>query len=447
MRRALFLLVLLPLLGAASPVVTTTQPGGNILLIIVDDVGVSGVSCYPESQHTPCAPSTPNIDSLARRGVQFRNAWVNPMCSPARAAIHTGRHAFRTGVGTAILRVGRNVLHPCELTIAKALQSYGGYSTALIGKWHLGNKNNGRTRGPHLAGWSHFVGSMYSGIRPPHDYYHWPRTVNGETRICHNYAATQKVDDALAWVGCQEQPWLCCVSFNLAHAPFHAPPAHLVHHPVPENASAPARYRAMVEAADTEIGRLLQGIGPELENTTVIVIGDNGPPEEVVLPPLDPRKVKGTVYQGGVHVPLIIAGPAVVEPGRKEHALTHAVDLFSTTIELAGLELSELPLPCALDSVSLFPYLVAADSPPLRRTVYTEAFLLQNPNLGYAAMRNERYKIIRNPGRRGRYEMYDLWTDPLEENDLLRRGRKLPQSVVMEYRHLRAEMQALRGRR
>jgi hypothetical protein len=139
-------------------------------------------------------------------------------------------------------------------------------------------------------------------------------------------------------------------------------------------------YRAMIEAVDTEIGRLLTGIGPSLDQTSVIFLGDNGTPSNVVLPPLDPEHSKGRLYEGGIRVPMIVSGPRVVTPGVSA-ALVNATDLFATVAEIAGVDpQTVLPAGTALDSVSFAPYLGDPALPSIRQTNFSEVFLPNGPD-------------------------------------------------------------------
>ncbi|MEE8507836.1 MAG: sulfatase-like hydrolase/transferase, partial [Myxococcota bacterium] len=137
--------------------VEPTQPS-NILILLIDDFGVDMVGAYEEGTEPP---PTPNIDRLASRGVLFRNAWSYPNCSPTRAAIHTGRYAFRTGIGT-LVRPWGYALPLRELTIPEMLTlgTKGLFSTAAIGKWHLGNESVGGPHAPNQAGYHHFAGTL-----------------------------------------------------------------------------------------------------------------------------------------------------------------------------------------------------------------------------------------------------------------------------------------------
>ena len=413
------------ILGAAIVIscapVEPTQPS-NILILLIDDFGVDMVGAYEEGTEPP---PTPNIDRLASRGVLFRNAWSNPACSPTRAAIQTGRYAFRTGIGALVWPWGY-ALPLRELTLPKMLTlgTKGLYSTAAIGKWHLGNESVGGPHAPNEAGYQYFAGTL-SNIE---DYFAFEKTVNGTTRTVHRYATSEQVDDALAWIESTPPPWFCYLAFNGVHEPLHVPPEqlHSVELPGPYRPLGPQRpfYRAMVQALDHEIGRLLRQIGPEvLERTMVILIGDNGTESRVVVPPFDGQRAKATLYEGGINVPLIIAGPLVEEPGREVTALVDTTDVFSTVAEIAGVDTrsSERKAAGPIDSMSLVAYLTDPDAPSLRKRVYTESF---EPNgLGpYArvdqAIRERRYKLIRT-GSDGSEEFYDLVTDPFEKRNLL----------------------------
>ena len=445
-RLALAVLALLTTRGAAQEPLPPPPPQRpNILLVVVDDVGIENVSCYQTGGEP--AP-TPTIDRLARQGLLFRCAWSNPVCSATRAGIHTGRHGFRTGVGFVINNRTDNVLRCDESTLPRLL-SDAGYACGLIGKWHLGNKNNGGNCSPLWAGWSFHSGSLDSQFKRQSSYYDWTKHVNGHPVPCHGYATTVNVNDALQWIQQQHQPWFCCVAFNAGHAPWHVPPRHLHSYDLDcRNPHLNPRpfYLATLQAMDTELGRLLDGLGPQIENTTVIFVSDNGTPGRVVGPPFSPmerrfqwgrvrenvyttalqvlkdaHRAKGTVYEAGVRVPLIVAGRQVNQPGREVTALVQSLDIFSTIIELAGVDPGASKKSAAqIDSVSLVPYLLDCDMPSLRHTLYTEIFLESPTKRGQIAIRDQRYKLIRTHWVGDvEYELYDLQRDPLEQCDLL----------------------------
>ena len=305
----------------------------NLLLILADDYGLDWAACYGAAN----LPDTPTLNALCARGLVFENAWANPVCSPTRATALTGRYAPRTGIGSV---VGGRSLNAAELTLPTALAD-SGYTSALIGKWHLG----GDLSAPNDFGFAHFSGLFRGGLP---DYRAWTKVVDGvevdETR----YATTAQVDDALAWLQQQDAqagPWFLQMAFTAPHSPFHVPPEDLYRVALPANPSNSEQYHAMIEAMDTELARLLAAI--DLDNTVVVFIGDNGTPRQVARDPVAQNRAKDTLYEGGIHVPMIAAGPGITA-GRTT-SLANVTDVWRTFVDLAGGDAT------ADDAVSLRP--------------------------------------------------------------------------------------------
>ena len=300
--------------AALAALCSSAPAQDNVLLIVLDDVGVDYVGCYGEAAHPA---NTPNIDALADQGVLFRNFWTAPVCSATRAQVQTGRFGYRTGVGHVVTK--NHGLPKQELVLPEVFERRDdlGHTTAAFGKWHLGNAALGGVYAPNLAGYRHFEGTR-ANLNQPQDYYSWEHIANGVVTQSEDYATTRTVDDFLGWHGQVSGPWFAYVAFHAAHQPFHRPPDHLHtldlpdgdprHDPVPF-------YRATIESVDTEIGRLLAGLGEELEETHVVLLGDNGTPGQVSLAPFLPSHAKQTPYEGGLNVPLIVSGPAVHDTG------------------------------------------------------------------------------------------------------------------------------------
>jgi len=396
--------------------------GRNILLIISDDLGADSAACYGDAG---AFASTPNIESLCQRGVVFRNAWANPLCSPTRASMLTGRYGFRTGVGHLANNNGGG-LPNSEFTIPEALDANAdlGYSHACFGKWHLSDRTNGGMNHPNRAGFSHFSGGLRGGVQ---DYYSWPKVVNGEQSNETNYATTENVDDAIDWIEGQEGPWFLWLAFNAPHTPLHLPPAGLHSHDdltgtAADISNRPREYfGAMIEAMDSEIGRLWAEIGPEMmANTDVIYLGDNGTGRTNAPEGVSTRSGKGSLYEGGVHVPLVIAGPSVVDGGRDVEGLVDLTDIYATVVELAGGDMENtVPAGVEVDSVSLLPYLVDPQAEDLRPWAFTQLFgggRQGNMNTQGHTIRDDRYKLIRFLDNTE--EFYDLQADPREQNNL-----------------------------
>ena len=421
----------------------------NVLLIIADEVGVDNVACYGEH---PDAAHTPVIDDLAQRGVLFRNAWVYPTCSPTRAAILTGRHAFRTGVGRVIDYLVFNFeLGIEEPTIAKALAPTP-YHRLAVGKWHLATKTISGLAHPFFEGFEHFLGPMSNldDLRPGNcgSYYSFLKSYDGEQMNTTVYATTDQVNDALQLIaGCGDEPWFMWLAFNAAHSPIEKPPPELHTYPLPESVEDDIvmHFKAMIEAMDTEIGRLFTEMDPEvLQNTIVIFIGDNGTPGLETTPPFDPNHAKNSLFEGGVNVPLIVAGPGVVE-GFECAGLVQGTDIYATVCEIAGADGSD-----GLDSVSLMPYFQDPGMPSIRSWVYSQSFspdgFLPVYFVDRRAARNERYKLIQSLMIDGAApahptQFYDLLLDPFETTDLTL-GKLTPEEQA-NLDQLAADMQAL----
>ncbi len=146
--------LLAALFGAASPI---AQAPANTLLVVIDDLGPEFVQCYGGVANPP---ATPNLNALAGKGVRFANAYANPVCTPTRACLMTGRHAFRSGMEVTCMP-GDAGLRPEEWLLPEGLGALG-YACAYIGKWHLGDRHGLAT--PNVQGWPHFVGALYGNI-------------------------------------------------------------------------------------------------------------------------------------------------------------------------------------------------------------------------------------------------------------------------------------------
>ena len=446
----------------------TAHSTPNILLIIGDDMGVETVASYGLGENPPV---TANLDDLARNGVRFTNFWAQPVCSPTRATIMTGRYGFRTGIGRPVTNRGplpeppqipdwalpyvnteagggmgmgaddlqslpRHGLGVDEYTLTHAFNANGrlGYATAAIGKWHLADADNGWQDHATRIGFDYFNGGLTGG---PESYFAWTEVVDGEVTGATGYAPSDKVDDAIAWIGARgDRPWFMWMGFNLPHTPLHTPPDDA------RDGNSNSQYGAMIEAMDTQIGRLLASIAPDvLENTFVIFMGDNGTQSGNVTAPFQDGRAKGTVYQGGVNVPFIVTGPGV-QRGAVSEALVNSTDLFVTIMEMAGIVPAEtIPAGVIHDSVSFLDTLSDPAASP-RDWVFADEFFggFEGVETADYAMRDERYKLMRFDGVE---EFYDLQADPYEHHDLLGGELTLEQRAV--YVALKAKVEMLRG--
>jgi len=435
--RAVLAAAIMAMVGIGSgfaPSIARADPPPNILFVVIDDLGADRLALTtdydPSSPWAP--PPTPSIDALAADGVLFRNAYASPTCSPARALIMTGRHGYRTGIGDPIPpnqeEVGFRGLDLDEDILSEVLARGAGYSTAFFGKWHLGHACDLASGSSEDHGFDRFYGTRGNFGGAGTHYRNWPRIDRPFSSDCDGFetehATEAVVDEAVAWIGAQTQPWFCVVAFSAVHDPMQYPSA-----PGPASTQDPALpiLDAMIEHTDRNIGELLLGIDPQ--ETMVFLMGDNGTdsavsgPGQTIFPPYDPSHGKGNVYEQGVHVPFIVSGPYVeVALPQESDALVSLVDLFRTVTEIVGIP---LPADIAEDSVS-FTEVLDGTGPGPRSTVYSELFSPNRPQPGeqvnrhYRSLRNAGYKLIHRhvPGEPMGEEFYDLTKDPYEQNPL-----------------------------
>jgi arylsulfatase A-like enzyme len=468
---------------------TATTARRNVLLVILDDVGAEEIRSYAKELaainrakptsvgildanknsipdgledtngdgHADGAIETPTIDSLASAGVRFTQAWANPVCSPTRAGIYSGRYVVHHSVGAPIGNPNTGWALPHDIqTLPEALKKDGSpYKMGLFGKWHLGSIDGTL---PTDRGWDYFSGVLGGAVT---DYYKWNKVVVDEARKRTNttstaYATTDAIDDALAWINTQDAPWWATVALNAAHTPYVEPPAGCLSGKLTGTDDVSLYHKAL-ECADRELGRLFEGLGAaKLANTTVVFIGDNGT-ETGTSQVYAQSHSKSSMYQGGVHVPLIVADGAtltksqatsgvgaVTEPGRTVTAPVHAVDLFSTLGAIMGATAT------STDSVSMAGYLSSTSASAARTLVYTDAFGVETADLTKlkaslsdpalvtaaqflalgrinvrAAIRSEQYKLVYE---KSSYQLFDLSNDPLEQLSIWCTGAAKTQS-------------------
>jgi arylsulfatase A-like enzyme len=383
-----------------TPTTSATKP--NILLIIADDMGIDATPGYSTGNEKP---NMPNLQTLMSDGLTFDNMWANPVCSPTRSAILTGKYGYRTGVLNATTL---SSIPTTEKTLHAYLDDNNlGYNHSIIGKWHLSNDGNTATQ----MGIDYYTGLVTGALQ---DYYQWNIFENGTTNQTTEYATTKFTDLAIDWIGQQNKPWFCWLAYTTPHTPFHLPPSgtHSQGNLPTDQASIDADpmpyFLAMMENMDYEIGRLLNSMSTaERENTIIIFIGDNGTTRTVHQLPYRPKSSKGSLYQGGVHVPMVIAGKGVSRVGEREAALVNVTDLFITIANLAGTNIETYK-----DSYAFDNFLTATGS---GKRNYNYAEISDNTS-GYT-IRNMQYKLIVNDD--GTEEFYDLSSDAYETNDLL----------------------------
>jgi arylsulfatase A-like enzyme len=417
----------------------------NILLIIADDLGAEATSLYPDLAGAKGQVPIPNIEALARNGIVFDNAWASPVCSPTRGTIVSGQYGFRTGVTT----VG-NVLPTSTVTLFDRLTAESpSYAQAFFGKYHLGGGSIDPRPGTAFAevpqilqhvrdlGITSYRGILGGGLT---DYFNWTAyDINGPAVATTTYATTALTDYAIDFIHQQQatrpdQPWFLYQAYNAPHAanggnnPFQVPPANLHHvdlssvgNPAPGvyGTSIPI-YQADIQSLDTELGRLLAEV--DFSKTLVIVVGDNGVPPPVKDSATGLRDAKGTAYEGGVRVPLVVAGAGVTRKGREDNLFV-ASDLYATILDVAGVPVSHVN-----DSYSVKPLFTDEAASSGRTHSFSE--ISNGTSQRQYGLRDTRFKLVNNLGR---WELYDLVSDSHETANLYE---------VPQYAAVRAALQA-----
>ncbi len=413
---------LVSLLALSALAHADTTP--NILFILADDIGADYLKFSQHPSSKIDTPNTPTLDALAKRGVVYTNAWASPLSSPTRANLLTGQYGSRTGV----TQVGAP-LDADTPTVADYLKAKRSYSTAIIGKWHLSKA----PIYPKDYGFDHFLGTMGGGVR---NFFRGPVIRGTESERCRVYNTTNLTNETLKWINEQDSPWFCWLNYNAPHTPFHLPPTELhnrkdlseAQEDIDENALP--YYYAMIEAMDTEIGRLLRSMPKETrERTIIIFMGDNGTERQIT----GTSQAKGSVYQGGIHVPLFIVGAGISRKGERDARPICATDMYSTIIELSGGK-----LPRYKDSYS-FASSTRTKSEAKRLISYAES---NNRRRGVSdALSDGKFKLITSESQE---ELYDLTRDHTEKKNLLSKtGQALPENARKAYQRLLAERKRL----
>jgi arylsulfatase B len=396
----------------------------NTILIIADDVSPDYFGWLSTTTDTAIAP---NLRALANRAVRFSKVWASPVCSPTRAGMFTGRYSFRTGVGNVITNATSAQIDTAEISIAKLLKYYSPikYNTACAGKWHLSNNQPNKRLYPNAMGYDFYSGNFNGALT---NYYNWTRIKNGVQDTVTTYATTQTINDAISWLDTMNasKPFFLWLAFNAPHSPYHLPPANLCNTTgllgtaAHINANPKKYFKVSIEAMDTEIGRLLQYLSANnlLDSTNIIFMGDNGNANQVAQI-ANPAKAKNTIYDYGVSVPFLVAGPAVVNANRESNELINTPDVFATIAELCGFAnwKSTIPSAIKIDSKSFLPILKNQTS-TVRSWIFAEQFVTPIATASDGkTIRNKDYHLLKFDN--GNEEFYNQTIDAEENNNLL----------------------------
>jgi arylsulfatase A-like enzyme len=417
----------------------TRQTAGrppNILLIITDDQGYGDLAC-----HGNPFIQTPNLDRLHDESARLTRFYVSPVCAPTRASLMTGRWNYRTGVVDTY--AGRAMMHGDEVTLPEIL-ARAGYRTGIFGKWHLGDNHPMR---PQDQGFQEVLVHRGGGIGqpsdPPDNHYFNPRLQhNGVEKPYTGYCTDIFTNAAMDFIAtAKDQPFFCYLSTNAPHTPLEIGDEYAEPYREKGLDEDTAKLYGMIANLDENAGRLLGHLDKLglRDNTVVVFITDNG--GQQLRGGTDrfnagQRDWKGTVYEGGIHVPCFIRWPGRLEAGREIDRIAAHVDLLPTLLACAG---TDSPEDVNLDGRSMLPALEGAE-PGTDRHLFLQWHRGDAPEPWRAcAVVGQRYKLV--DGK----ELYDLLEDPGERQDIAEQHPGIVADLREAYEAWFADVSATRG--
>ena len=357
----------------------------NIVYFLVDDMGFADCGFNGGKDLR-----TPNIDALSTQGTIFQNYYVQPLCSASRACLMTGRLPVHHGVCGALKVESKYGLPLNERILPQALHT-AGYTTAICGKWHLGEYQPAYR--PMQRGFDHQYGLWYGQI----DYFthvrggrvDWYRDDKALDEPGYSTHLIAKEAMRIIQQQPKDKPLFLYVPFNAVHGPFQVPDSY--REPYKNLPPARATLAGMLAAADEAIGQIvtaLKAAGMET-NTLILFSSDNGgvlPGIRTMNTPL--RDGKGSIYEGGLRSGAFAVWPGKIPAGKKVAPPVHLVDWYPTLLKLTGADLAQ-PLP--LDGLDLWPLLTEGKAPD------RDALLLVGTTPQRAAIRMGDWKLLVTP--------------------------------------------------
>ncbi|MCP5115508.1 MAG: arylsulfatase, partial [bacterium] len=313
-------------------------PRPNIVILLSDDMGWEQVG-FTGGTEVP----TPHIDRIAREGVQLTQFYVQPVCTPTRGTLLTGRYAWKNGTEIRPTVSSKHGMLPDERTLSEALRD-AGYATWMVGKWHLGEWQHHHL--PRQRGFDHHYGH-YSALIDSFTHTRagildWHR--NGEPVVEAGYSSFLMAKEAAKLITEHDggKPFFLYLPFNAVHGPHQAPESYLKKY---THLGRAGPQRAQLDCMDVAIGQVMDAIARKGidEETLVIFTNDNGGTRITRNGPW--RGFKSHYHEGGIRVPTAIRWPGEVPTGSTSDAMLHVVDLFPTLCRLAGADTDKgLPL-------------------------------------------------------------------------------------------------------
>jgi len=390
-------------------------PRPHILYILADDLGFADVGFHGSDIRTP------NLDKLAAGGARLGQFYTQPMCTPTRAALMTGRYPLRYGLQVGVIPSGASYgLATDEFLLPQALKQVG-YRTALVGKWHLGHAD--QKYWPRQRGFDSFYGPLVGEID------HYKHEAHGVTDWYRNNSLVKEKGydtelfgaEAVRLIGGHDPktPLFLYLAFTAPHTPYQAPQRYLDMY---AGISDPSRraYAAMITAMDDQIGKVVDALAARglRDNTLIVFHSDNGGTrnkmfagEGAVAGDLPARNTpyregKGSLYEGGTRVAALANWPGRITPGQAD-GIMHVVDMLPTLARLAGASLDKAK---PLDGVDVWPALAAAQS--------GRSEVVYNVEPTQGAVRDGKWKLHWQVVMPPKVELFDLDADPSETTDL-----------------------------
>ena len=422
-----FSVFLLSILSIFSISLFAQNSPPNIIIIITDDQGYGDLAC-----HGNPIIKTPNLDKLYTQSTRFTNFHVSPTCSPTRAALMTGRYANRTGVWHTI--GGRSLLRKDEKTIANIFAE-NNYSTAIFGKWHLGDNYPYR---PEDRGFKETLVHGAGGIGQvpdffDNDYYDDTYMYNGKPKKYKGYCTDVWFEEAMNYIENQKnQPFFCYISTNAPHSPFYVNDSYSDLYGGFTNVPSKEFY-GMITNIDDNIGLLMNKLEDLkiADNTILIFMTDNGSAMgEHKSKKINPynagmRGKKSSEYDGGHRVPFFIRWKnGNIEAGKDISQITSHIDVLPTLIDLCNLEDKDQTL---FDGKSLVPLFNNESHRWSDRILITDSQRLQHPvKWRKSAVMSDKYRLVNGT------ELYNIIDDPSQQNDI---AEQHPE-IVDQYREV-----------
>jgi arylsulfatase A-like enzyme len=409
-----------------------------VLIILTDDMGYGDIGC-----HGNTVVQTPTIDRLFNQSARLTQFYSQPVCTPTRAALMTGRYPYRTRAFDTL--DGRAMMDPDEVTIAEIFAG-AGYATGIFGKWHLGDSYPMRAMDQGFAE-SLLIrgGALNHAFDWPDNHYTDPILQrNGKAGTFKGYCTDIFVDAAIEFIEeHKNQPFLAYLATNVPHDPLE----------VPEEFARPfqnlglgdetPKVYGMMRNLDDNLARLFRKL-EELNlagNTIILFTADNGP--AMALSDHDPRYnadlrgEKKQVYEGGVRVPCFVRFPGTIATGRDIERIASMIDILPTLSEACNVP---LPQHLSVDGKSLWPLLTAQPVSWPDRSLFFQWHRGNTPEpYRNAAVRTQQYKLVNGE------ELYDLERDPREQQDIADEKPAIVEKLRKQYDAWLTDVSSTRG--